>query len=71
MDTHLPEHESIGVSMGSAGMLSVLTYAVEAVRTSFSDADKIDKKIDRKLNSFKVNKMTDDGLLLSLKQLDY
>ncbi|WP_182201489.1 hypothetical protein [Paraliobacillus salinarum] len=71
MDTHLPEHESIGVGLGSAGMLSILNYAVEAVRTSFSDADKIDKKIDRRLNLYKVKKITDDSLLLSLKQLDY
>lgn len=71
MDTHLPENESIGVALGSAGVLSILNYAIDAVRNSFSNADKMDKKIDRKLNSFKVKEITDDGLLLSLKQLDY
>ena len=71
MDTHLPEHESIGVGLGSAGMLSILTYAIEAIIISFSKADKTDKKIDRKLILYKIKEMTDDSLLLSLKQLDY
>jgi hypothetical protein len=71
MDTHPPENESIGVALGSAGVLSVLIYAINAARISFSKADKTDKIIDRKLNSYKIKKITDDGLLLSLKQLDY
>ena len=71
MDTHLPEHESLGVALGSAGVLSILNYAIETVRISFSKADKTDKKIDRKLNLYKIKKITDGGLLLSLKQLDY
>ncbi|ALC88151.1 hypothetical protein AM499_08880 [Bacillus sp. FJAT-22090] len=71
MDIHIPENESIGVALGSAGMLSILNYAIDAVRNSFSKADKIDKKIDKKLNVYKIKNITDDGLLLSLKQLDY
>lgn len=71
MDTHLSENESLGVALGSAGVLSVLNNAIEAVRVSFSNADKMDKKIDRKLNLYKIKEITDDGLLLSLKQLDY
>ncbi|PQD95604.1 hypothetical protein CYL18_06830 [Pradoshia eiseniae] len=71
MDTQPPENESIGVALGSAGMLSILIYAINAVRISFSKADKTDKIIEKKLNSYKIKRMTDDGLLLSLKQLDY
>ena len=71
MDTHPPENESIGVALGGAGMLSILIYAINAVRISFSKADKTDKIIEKKLNSYKIKRMTDDGLLLSLKQLDY
>ena len=71
MDTHPPENESIGVALGSAGVLSILIYAINAVRISFSKEDKTDKIIDRKLNLYKIKKITDDGLLLSLKQLDY
>ncbi len=71
MDTHLPEHESLGVSLGSAGLLSILIHAIDTIRISFSDADKTDKKIEKKLNLFNVKDITDEGLLLSLKQLDY
>ena len=71
MDTHPPENESIGVALGSAGVLSILIYAINAVRISFSKEDKTDKIIDRKLILYKIKKITDDGLLLSLKQLDY
>ncbi|WP_019243050.1 MULTISPECIES: hypothetical protein [Bacillus] len=71
MDTHLSENERLGVELGSAGALTPLIYALDRVQDLFSKADKMDKEIDRKLNLFKIKKITDDGLLLSLKQLDY
>lgn len=71
MDTHLSENERLGVELGGAGIITLLIYALDRVGDLFSKADKMDKKIDRKLNVYKIKKITEDGLLLSLKQLDY
>lgn len=71
MDTHLSENERLGVELGGAGVITLLIYALDRVRDLFSNSDKMNKKIDRKLNLYKVKKITDDGLLLGLKQLDY
>ncbi|MGE7602531.1 hypothetical protein ACQKL5_08475 [Peribacillus sp. NPDC097675] len=71
MDTHLSENERLGVELGGGGVISILIYALDAVRNLFSNAEKMDKEIDKKLNLYKVKKISDDGLLLSLRQLDY
>lgn len=71
MDTHLSEDERLGVELGGSGAITLLIYALEVGWDLFSSRDKTDKKIDQKLNLYKVKKMTDDGLWLSLKQLDY
>ncbi|MFS0784666.1 hypothetical protein [Bacillus sp. 1P06AnD] len=71
MDTHLSEKERLGMELGSAGVLTPLVYAIDAVIDVFSSTDKMDKKIDKKLNLYKIIKITDEDLLLGLKQLDY
>ena len=71
MDTHLSENERLGVDLGGVGGITLLVYAIDVVRNIFSNADKMDKEIEKKLNLYKVKEITDDGLLLSLKQLDY
>ena len=69
--SHLSEDESLGVVLGGGGLISIFIYAFDLVRGLFSNEDKMDKKIDKKLSLYKVKKVTDDSLLLSLKQLDY
>ncbi|MEH6943902.1 helix-turn-helix domain-containing protein [Bacillus sp. JJ722] len=71
MDTHLSENERLGVELGGAGAITILIYAIEIVRDLFSNSEKIDKEIEKKLNLYKVKEISDDSLLLSLKQLDY
>ncbi len=71
MDTHLSENERLGVNLGGAGGVTLLVYALDVVRNLFSNADTLDKEIDKKLNLYKVKTITDVDLLLSLKQLDY
>ena len=71
METHLSENERLGVELGGNGAISLLISAIDKVKELFSHADKTEKEIDKKLNLYKVKKITDEGLLLSLKQLDY
>ncbi|WP_455662717.1 hypothetical protein [Pradoshia sp.] len=71
MDTHLSDKERLAVELGGGGPMTVLIYALDAVRDLFSNEDKTNKKIDQKLKLYKINKIADDGLLLSLRQLDY
>ncbi|WP_042351320.1 helix-turn-helix domain-containing protein [Bacillus massiliigorillae] len=71
MDSHLSENERLGVELGGAGAITLLIYAIDVVRDLFSNADKLDKEIDKKLNLYKVEKISDDSILLRLKQLDY
>ena len=71
MDSHLSESERVGVELGGEGVISLLIHAIDSVRDLFSNSDKVEKEIDKKLNLYKVKKINEDGLLLSLKQLDY
>lgn len=71
MDTHLTENERLGAELGGGGAITLLIYALDIGRDLFSNEDKTNKKIDQKLKLYKVKKMTDEGLLLSLRQLEY
>ena len=71
MDTHLSENERLGVELGGNGAISILVYAIDSVKSLFSNSDKVQKEVDKKLNLYKINKITDEGLLLSLRQIDY
>ena len=71
MDKQLTENERLGVELGGDGAISILIYAIEAVKDLFSNSDKKEKEIDKKLNLYKIKKVTDEGLLLVLKQLDF
>jgi len=71
VDTHLSDNERLGVELGGGGLMTVLVYALDAVRDLFSHEDKTNKKINQKLKLYRVKKITDEDLLLSLRQLDY
>ncbi|RDY26854.1 XRE family transcriptional regulator [Romboutsia weinsteinii] len=71
MKYQLSETELMGMELGSAGVLSVFAYAIDSVRDLFSNLEKIDKDIETKLRLYKLKEVSDDKLVLSLKQLDY
>lgn len=71
MDTHLSEKERLGVELGSAGVLTILIYAIESVMDMFSNLEKMEKEIERKLQLYKIVEISDNRLVLGLKQLDY
>ena len=71
MNTQLSDTELLGVELGSAGVLSILIYAIESVMGLFSNSEKIQKEIERKLQLYKIIEISDDSIILGLKQLDY
>jgi len=71
MQGHLSETELLGFELGGAGVVSILAYAITAVRDLFSNSDKIDRAIEQNLIVYKVQELSDNKLVLRLKQLDY
>ena len=71
LDTHLSEKERLTVQVGGGGPITIAIYAIDVVRDLLTKGDKKQKKLERKLNLYKVKKITDDSLLLVLRQLDY
>ena len=71
LDTHISEEERLAVQVGGGGPITIAIYAIDVVRDLLTKGDKKQKKLERKLNLYKVKKITDDSLLLVLRQLDY
>ena len=71
MKGQLSETESMGFELGSAGGATVLAYAINMVRDLFSNSDKVQKEIERKIISYKLVEASQEQLTLKLKQLDY
>ena len=74
MRGHLSENEMLGFELGSRGTITVLAYAIEAVRDLFtndSNESKIEKDIEKKLRLYKIKEIGINKLVLTLRQLDY
>ena len=71
MKGQLSETETLGFELGSGGGITILTSAIEAVRDLFSNCDKANREIEKKLRLYKLSSMSDDVVFLTLKQLDY
>lgn len=71
MKAHLSETESMGFELGSHGLATFFAYAITAARNIFSNSDKIENEIDRKLIAYKLEDISEEKLTLKLKQIDY
>ena len=71
MKGQLYETETLGFELGSGGSITILTSAIEAVRSLFSNCDKANREIEKQLRLYKLSSMSDDVVFLTLKQLDY
>lgn len=71
MKSQLSETETMGFELGSAGVASVLAYAINAARDLFSNTDKVTKEIERKVISYKLESASEEEVAIRLKQLDY
>lgn len=71
MREQLSEKELMGMELGSAGLLTIFVYAIDAVRDHFSNDHNNDKDIEKKLKLYKIKEISSEKLILSLKQLEY
>lgn len=71
MKSQLSETETMGFELGSAGVATVLAYAINAARDLFSNTDKVTKEIERKVISYKLESASEEEVTIRLKQLDY
>ena len=71
MKSQLSETESMGFELGSAGVASILAYAINAARDLFSNSDKVSRDIERKIISYKLENASQEEVTIRLKQLDY
>lgn len=71
MKGQLSETESMGFELGSAGVATVLAYAINAARDLFSNTDKVSREIERKIVSYKLESVSEENVIIRLKQLDY
>ena len=71
MRNQLSENETLGIELGSAGLLTILAYAIESIIDLFSKEDKETLYLNKKLKAYKVESINNDQIVLKLKQLDY
>lgn len=71
MKNQLSETQTLGFELGSGGYITIRTSAIETVRDLFSNCDKTNIEIEKKLRLYKLSSMSDDIVFLTLKQLDY
>ena len=71
MKNQLSETQTLGVDLVSGGCITIRTSAIETVRDLFSNCDKTNIEIEKKLRLYKLSSMSDDIVFLTLKQLDY
>lgn len=72
--THLSETEMMGFDLGSGGTIRILADIINTFRDFIKyepDVDKTTKSIEKKLRLYKVQAISNDEIVLKLKQLEY
>lgn len=68
--TTLSDEELMGVELGSAGTISLLSEAIYKIISIAEGKPKLDRKLESKIRQYNF-KIKDEQILLYLKQLDY
>lgn len=68
--TSLPDEELMGIELGSAGTVSLLSELIYKVITLVKGKSKMDRKLESKIRQYNF-KMKNGQILLYLRQLDY
>ncbi|MFJ5714460.1 hypothetical protein [Neobacillus sp. NPDC093127] len=69
--SQLSETETLGLELGSAGAVTILAEGFYQLANLFSKKDEEQKKIESQFRKYKIKKINENELLLSLRQLDY
>lgn len=69
--SQLSETETLGLELGSAGAVTILAEGFYQLANLFSKKDDEQKKIESQFRKYKIKKINEKELLLSLRQLDY
>lgn len=71
-ESQLSETETLGLQLGSEGIVTILAEAILQIANLFSDKDAEQKKIESRIRRYKFKRIKNgDELLLVLRQLDY
>ena len=71
-ESQLSEIATLGLQLGSEGIVTILTEAILQIANLFSDKDAEQKKIESRIRRYKIKRIKNgDELLLVLRQLDY
>ncbi|WP_040203401.1 helix-turn-helix domain-containing protein [Neobacillus jeddahensis] len=69
--SQLSETETLGLELGSAGLVSVLAEVILHLADLFSSKDIDKKKIESQIRKYKFKKVNGNEFLLYLRQLDF
>ncbi|WP_045521202.1 hypothetical protein [Neobacillus niacini] len=69
--SQLSDTETLGLELGSAGLVTVLGEVIIQLVDLFSSKDDDKKKIESQIRKYKFKKLNENEILLYLRQLDY
>ncbi|SMQ77507.1 Cro/C1-type HTH DNA-binding domain-containing protein [Bacillus sp. OV166] len=69
--SQLSDTETLGLELGSAGLVTVLAEVILQLVDLFSSKDDDKKKIESQIRKYKFKKLNENEILLYLRQLDY
>lgn len=67
----LSDTETLGLELGSAGVVTILAEVIYQLANLFSAKDADQKKIESQIRMYKIKRINENELLLYLRQLDY
>ncbi len=70
-EAQLSETETLGLELGSAGMVTILAEVFYQVANLFSSKDAEYKKVESQIRKYTIKRTNGDDLLLVLRQLNY
>ncbi|MCM3595610.1 hypothetical protein M4D55_07410 [Metabacillus idriensis] len=69
--SQLSDTETLGLELGSAGLVTVLAEVIIQLVDLFNSKDDDKKKIESQIRKYKFKKLNENEILLYLRQLDY